>query len=269
MKKCSWLTKWFNKSQTKSDHPPLFNQIEQAKQNQLIGEQTAKMLKSLLEIGKAQVRDCMIPRGQIVLIEEHWSIDKVLTVILESGHSRYPIIDQDHQKILGVLITKDLLPSLIKQQSLKDFRHLVRKAFIVPESRALDAVLNDFQATRNHMALVMDEYGNLSGLITIEDVLEEIVGEIDDEHDEIEDSPIKPNPDGSFQVTALTPIIQFNQNFNTNLPDNDADTLGGYIAQQLGKVPNLGDELMIEKWKIKVIKANQRRALTFRVSKNK
>lgn len=269
--KPNWLSKlstlWSEHTPTApSPHTSLLSSIAQAESEHSIGEDTARMMRALLGMTSAQVRDNMIPRGQITLIEENWSMEKVLAVILESGHSRYPVVDADHQSIRGILIAKDLLPILINNnEESQGFMPLVREAFIVPESKALDAMLNDFRTNRNHMALVMDEYGNLSGLITIEDVIEEIVGEIDDEHDEIADAAIIANTDGSYQVKALTLISEFNQTLNTNLSDEDADTLGGFISQFLGKVPSIGEEVIIEHWRIRVTKANQRRALAFLV----
>lgn len=260
---------WFEKisgffSDNGADDSPrqtLINLIHQARTDALIDEDTAQMMEALLHIGQSQVRDTMIPRGQIVLIEDHWPLEKVLAVIIESGHSRYPVIDADHKNIRGILLSKDLLTLLADGGGSGDYLHCVRRATIVPESKRLDAMLREFRSNRNHMALVIDEYGDLSGLITIEDVIEEIVGDIDDEHDEIEDAPIIANSDGSYQVKALTLIADFNAYFGTQLSDEDADTIGGFVAQQLGRVPVRGDALEFAGLQVKVTKASQRRVL--------
>lgn len=230
-----------------------------------ISEDTTTMMEGILDLNQTQVRDIMIPRGQMTLIQENWSLEKVLGVILESGHSRYPVVDENHDRVLGILITKDLLPTLINDGDERDFMAVIRPATIVPESKALDAMLKDFKTNRSHMAVVIDEYGNLSGLVTIEDVIEEIVGEIDDEHDEIPDAEVRQLTDGSYQVKALMMIEDFNEHFNTSLSDEDADTIGGYVLQQFGRMPIAGEILDIEPWRIIVSKANQRRILSLKI----
>ena len=220
------------------------------------------MLERLTTLDDTRVRDIMIPRGQILLIEEDWSLEQIFNVIIESGHSRYPVVDETHEQIRGILLSKDLLPYAFRQQLPRDISTLLRPATIVPESKPLDAMLRDFKTNRNHMALVIDEYGNLSGLVTIEDVIEEIVGEIDDEHDEIAASPITPNSDGSYQVSALTPIATYNETFNADLSDEDADTIGGYIQHILGKMPEIGETADLGDWQATVSKANQRQLIS-------
>ncbi|MDO5091413.1 MAG: transporter associated domain-containing protein [Cardiobacteriaceae bacterium] len=236
--------------------------IHQAKDDGLLAEETAQMMEALLHIGDMQVRDTMIPRGQMILIEDHWSLERVLSVIIEAGHSRYPVVDADHKHIRGILISKDLLALLASGEENPDYLACIRSATIVPESKRLDAMLRDFRSNRNHMAMVMDEYGDLSGLITIEDVIEEIVGDIDDEHDEVADAPIVANADGSYQVKALTLIADFNERFATRLSDEDADTIGGFVAQYFGRMPVVGDSFELDNWQIHVSKANQRRVIS-------
>lgn len=248
-----------------SPRQALTDLIHQAREDGLVEDDTAQMMEALLHISDMQVRDTMIPRGQIVLIEDHWSLEKVLSVIIESGHSRYPVIDAEHKNIRGILLSKDLLTLLASGESAVDYLPCVRRATIVPESKRLDVMLREFRTNRNHMALVIDEYGDLSGLITIEDVIEEIVGDIDDEHDEVADAPIVASADGGFQVKALTLISDFNDFFDTQLSDEDADTIGGFVSQLLGRVPVQGDVLEVAGLRVKVTKANQRRVISLLV----
>ncbi|MDO4642832.1 MAG: transporter associated domain-containing protein [Cardiobacteriaceae bacterium] len=236
--------------------------LQQARTNNQIGEDTAQMLERLLDMDETRVRDIMIPRGQITLIEDHWNFEQIFSVIIESGHSRYPVVDETHEQIRGILLSKDLLPFVSGKGLPDNFLELLRPATIVPESKPLDAMLRDFKTNRNHMALVIDEYGNLSGLVTIEDVIEEIVGEIDDEHDEVADAFITANSDGSYQVKALTPIAMFNQTFLTDLSDEDADTVGGYIQHILGKMPVIGESAILGEWQATISKANQRQLIS-------
>lgn len=239
--------------------------IHQAQQDGLLEADTAQMMEALLDISDKQVRDTMIPRGQMILIEDHWPLTQVLNTIIDAGHSRYPVVDADHKNIRGILLSKDLLTLIASNRDNPDYLACIRRATIVPESKRLDAMLREFRSNRNHMALVMDEYGDLSGLITIEDVIEEIVGDIDDEHDEIADAPIVASADGSYQVKALTPIADFNAHFGTQLSDDDADTIGGFVSQQLGRVPSNGDILELSDWQLTVSKANQRRVISLHV----
>ncbi|MBV7433950.1 CBS domain-containing protein [Cardiobacteriaceae bacterium TAE3-ERU3] len=267
--KSSWLDRlsslWGESSESSDSRDAVRIAVQSAQEAQTISADTANMMESLLTIHETQVRDIMIPRGQMVVLQENWSMDKVLSVILDSGHSRYPVVDEEHEKLLGLLLSKDLLPLLTSADTQEGFMHLLREATVVPESKPLDTMLHDFRTQRTHMALVMDEYGNLSGLVTIEDVIEEIVGEIDDEHDEIEDADIITLQDGSFLVKALTPIEDFNEAFGSALNEEDADTIGGYVLAALGRMPVSGDAIHVDNLQITVSKANQRRILTLSV----
>lgn len=265
----SWLDRlsslWGESSESSDSRDAVRLAVQAAQEAQTISADTANMMESLLTIHETQVRDIMIPRGQMVVLQEDWPMEKVLSVILDSGHSRYPVVDEEHEKLLGLLLSKDLLPLLTSADTQEGFMHLLREATVVPESKPLDTMLHDFRTQRTHMALVMDEYGNLSGLVTIEDVIEEIVGEIDDEHDEIEDADITSQQDGSFLVKALTPIEDFNEAFGSTLNEQDADTIGGYVLAALGRMPVSGDAIHVDNLHITVAKANQRRILTLSV----
>lgn len=263
--------KWIKKlSSIWSDTPPsddyvkvFSNFIEQSRATNTLNDETAAMMESLLHISDTQVRDVMVPRGQMVVLKDYWTIEKVLSVILETGHSRYPVVDEGSENLIGILLSKDLLPLLIEQdKNKKDFLNLVRSATIVPESKPLDVMLREFRINRNHMALVMDEYGNLSGLVTIEDVIEEIVGEIDDEHDKVADANIHYNADGSYQIKALATIEEVNAALNINLSDEDADTIGGYVLMQMERMPTVGEIVSFSGWHVTITKANQRRIIS-------
>lgn len=233
-----------------------------------LSDDTATMMEALIDLGSTQVRDIMIPRGQMILIQANWRLEKIFSVILEAGHSRYPVVNEEFDRVLGILITKDLLPMLIAKDDNQDFLSVLRPATLVPESKALDAMLREFKTNRNHMAVVIDEYGNPSGLVTIEDVIEEIVGEIDDEHDEIADAQYRQINENTYNIKALMMIEDFNQVFHTELSDDTADTIGGYVMQQFGRLPNNGETLALDdQWNITIAKANQRRILLLKLSR--
>ena len=253
---------WNNNEEPENIPEAIRDLLHQARASKQIGEDTAQMVERLLSIDDIRVRDIMIPRGQITLIEEHWTLEHIFTVITESGHSRYPVVDESHEQVRGILLSKDLLPCAFGRPLPATIPEILRPATIVPESKPLDAMLRDFKTNRNHMALVIDEYGNLSGLVTIEDVIEEFVGEIDDEHDEIAAAPIIENSDGSYQVQALTPIDTFNDTFGTELSDDEADTIGGYIQHILGKMPDIGESADHGEWQVTVSKANRRQLIS-------
>jgi len=253
---------WNNNEESENIPEAIRDLLHQARAGKQIGEDTAQMLERLLTIDDTRVRDIMVPRGQIIFLEENWSLEHIFNVITESGHSRYLVVDETHEQVRGILLSKDLLPCAFGRPLPATIPEMLRPATIVPESKPLDAMLRDFKTNRNHMAIVIDEYGNLSGLVTIEDVIEEIVGEIDDEHDEIAAAPIIENSDGSYQVQALTPIDTFNDTFNTDLSDDEADTIGGYIQHILGKVPDIGESADLGSWLATVSKANRRQIIS-------
>ncbi|MEM1175839.1 MAG: transporter associated domain-containing protein [Pseudomonadota bacterium] len=222
------------------------------------------MLSGVLEVAETQVRDVMVPRSQMVVIDIEQSLDEMLETIVESGHSRFPVIGEDRDEVLGVLLAKDLLRYLGKV-NVEEFpvRRLLRPTAVIPESKRLNALLKEFRDSHNHMAIVVDEYGGVAGLLTIEDVLEEIVGEIDDEHDQEEADFIRPdgerNGQPSYAVRALTRIEDFNDYFECEFPDEDYDTIGGLVMHELGRLPRRGEKLSIEGFSFSVVKADKRR----------
>ncbi len=234
-------------------------------------EQT--MLQGVLEVAETQVREVMVPRSQMVVIERNQSLDDMLKVIVKSGHSRFPVTGDDRDEVLGILLAKDLLRHFQNGSGGGDLNieDYLRPAAVIPESKRLNALLKEFRDSHNHMAIVVDEYGGVSGLLTIEDVLEEIVGEIDDEHDPEEAEFIQAGPerDGrpSWLVRALTRIDDFNEFFDCELPDDDYDTAGGLVMHELGRLPRRGEKLHFGGFEFRVMKADRRRIDTLQVQR--
>lgn len=222
------------------------------------------MLTGVLEVSETQVRDVMVPRSQMVVIDIDDDFDDTLNMIVESGHSRFPVIGEDRDEVLGILLAKDLLRYFGKDSAKEvSIRKMLRPASVIPESKRLNALLKEFRASHNHMAIVVDEYGGVAGLLTIEDVLEEIVGEIEDEHDDEEDEFIRPDGDRngrpSFAVRALTRIEDFNDYFDSELGDEEYDTIGGLVMHALGRLPRRGEKVDFGGFQFAVIKADKRR----------
>ncbi|NNF41417.1 MAG: CBS domain-containing protein [Woeseiaceae bacterium] len=222
------------------------------------------MLTGVLEVSETQVREVMVPRSQMVVIDIEQDFDEMLGMIVASGHSRFPVIGEDRDEVLGILLAKDLLRYFGSEEA-KDvsIRKLLRPAAVIPESKRLNALLKEFRDSHNHMAIVVDEYGGVAGLLTIEDVLEEIVGEIDDEHDQEEAEFIRPEGDRngkpSFAVRALTRIEDFNEYFDSELVDEEYDTIGGLVMHVLGRLPRRGEKVVHGGFEFAVIRADRRR----------
>ena len=222
------------------------------------------MLTGVLEVSETQVRDVMIPRSQMVVISSEDDFEQTLATIVESGHSRFPVIGEDRDEVLGILLAKDLLRYFGKDSAKEVvIRKVLRPAAVIPESKRLNALLKEFRASHNHMAIVVDEYGGIAGLLTIEDVLEEIVGEIEDEHDDEEVEFIRPDGDRngrpSYAVRALTRIEDFNEYFECELDDEEYDTVGGLVMHELGRLPRRGEKVHFGGFEFSVIKADKRR----------
>jgi magnesium and cobalt transporter len=224
------------------------------------------MLRSVLEVADSQVRDVMIPRSHMIVLERDAPKDEVLATITKSGHSRFPVIGEDRDEVVGILLAKDVLSYFITTPDEPfDFERFLRPVTFIPESKRLQPLLKEFRASRNHMAIVVDEYGGTSGLLTIEDVLEEIVGEIDDEHDPLEVEPIQKKDESCFTVRALTRIEEFNAYFDVDLPDEDYDTVGGLVIHELGRMPRRGESVTYGGFSIEVLQADRRRVHTLEV----
>ncbi|AKS41848.1 HlyC/CorC family transporter [Wenzhouxiangella marina] len=223
----------------------------------LIEADTLAMLEGALEVDELQVRDVMIPRSHMVVIPENAGLDEILPLIIESGHSRFPVVGEDKDEIRGILLAKDLLRLVAGDKP--ELSELLRSAVIIPESKRLNVLLREFRVSKNHMAIVVDEYGGVSGLITIEDVLEEIVGDIDDEHDAEAVEDIRRLDDARYLVQALTTIDDFNDALGTDFSDDDYDTIGGLVVAEFGRLPEAGESVQIGEWAFKVTSADDRR----------
>ncbi|MDT8319871.1 MAG: transporter associated domain-containing protein [Xanthomonadales bacterium] len=225
------------------------------------------MMEGALEVSETQVRDAMIPRSQMVVVQQGAALDEFLPQIVDSGHSRFPVIGEDKDEVVGILLAKDLLPHLASGAERFDLAATTRPAVVIPESKRLNVLLRDFRVSRNHMAIVVDEYGGVSGLITIEDVLEEIVGEIGDEYDELEEPLIQPIGDKCYQVMALTPIDVLNDFFGSSLSDADYGTVGGLLLAEFGRVPEFDDVVTLDdRFEFRVTKADNRRIIALEMN---
>jgi magnesium and cobalt transporter len=231
------------------------------------------MLRGVLEVSQTQVREAMIPRSQMVVVERDAPQKEVLKTIVESGHSRFPVIGEDRDEVDGILLAKDVLSySVTTPNAVFDCSRFLRTATVIPESKRLNTLLKEFRISRNHMAIVVDEYGGVAGLLTIEDVLEEIVGDIDDEHDHEEAEFIRPDGDRngkpSFAVRALTRVEDFNDYFESDLDDEEYDTVGGLVMHELGRLPRRGESVEFGGFEFAVIKADERRIDALQVQRN-
>jgi magnesium and cobalt transporter len=260
---------WFGRlSQALSGEPrnreELLEELQTAQLNGLLSAETLDMIEGAIAVSDMQVSDVMVPRAQMVSLPIDAPFSEILRQMVESGHSRFPVHGDDRDEILGILLAKDLL-SVCAGGEPNDIRALLRPAVLIPESKRLNVLLREFRASRNHMAIVVDEYGGVDGLVTIEDVLEEIVGEIDDEHDveDDEEPQIAAEPDGRFLVDALTPIEDFNERFDAELPDDEYDTIGGLIAAEIGHLPDSGEEIALGRFEFQVAAADERRVHAF------
>ena len=226
------------------------------------------MLEDVLEVSETQVRDVMIPRSQMVVLERSAPREEILRTIIECGHSRFPVIGGERDEVVGILLAKDLLRFFMAEPTGEfDVQKYLRPATFIPESKRLNTLLKEFRVSRNHMAIVVDEYGGIAGLLTIEDVLEEIVGDIGDEHDPREADPIQAQAEGHFHVRALARIEEFNDFFESNFSDEHYDTVGGLVIHELGQLPRRGEALHLEGFCFKVLQADRRRVHLLEVSR--
>jgi magnesium and cobalt transporter len=249
------------------DREDLIEILRDAQANGLIGGDTLKMLEGALAVSERQVGDIMIPRSQMVSLPADAAFMELMQLVVESGHSRFPVHGDDKDDILGILLAKDLLRGIVADGGTGQVRELLRPAVLIPESKRLNVLLKEFRLSRNHMAIVVDEHGGVAGLVTIEDVLEQIVGEIDDEHDDADEAEmIAAQADGQFVVDALTPIEDFNEQFRAAFPDDEYDTIGGLITAAIGHLPEAGEELSMDRFHFRVGRADARRVHSFVVS---
>ena len=226
-----------------------------------------QMLRGVLKVSDTQVRDIMVPRSHMIVLEKDQTATEVLKVITESNHSRFPVIGDDRDEVVGIVLAKDLLKHFVSARETFALQGFLRPAVFIPESKRLNTLLEEFKEGRNHMAIVVDEYGGVAGLATIEDVLEQIVGEIDDELDTEAASSIQPQDGAKFVVAALTRIDEFNEFFSTELSDADYDTVGGLVMQELGRLPRRGETLDFAGLRFKVLRGDRRRLHTIEVTR--
>lgn len=249
------------------DREQLVELLRDAEQRNLLDAQALAMIEGVLQISEMQVRDIMVPRAQMVIVEEKTELKDFLPSVIESGHSRFPVIGENKDEVIGILLAKDLLAySTAETQDNFNMREILRPAVFVPESKRLDKLLQEFRRNRNHMAMVVDEYGGVAGLVTIEDVLEQIVGEIEDEYDIDDESYIKQHSRTQFIVKALTPIEEFNQHFNAHLTTENFDTIGGLVTHAFGHLPKRGETIQIDQFRFKVLHADNRRIRLLRMT---
>ena len=243
----------------------LLELLKNLRSHELLGADEYTMIEGVLQVADLQVRDIMIPRGQMVVLDHDDSLEEIIARITESGHSRFPVIDDDKDDVVGILLAKDLLSVSLDQGQGFEINDYIRPAAFIPESKRLNVLLKDFRLNRNHMAMIVDEYGGVSGLITIEDVLEQIVGKIDDEHDEGDEIDIQPHGSNRYSVRALTPLPEFNDYFATEFESEDVETIGGYLLGQIGHLPKRGESIAVDNLTFKVLNADSRQVHLYQV----
>ncbi len=268
--KSGWWSRLFRRG---SEEVPVRGDVvaylTDARRNNILAAEEHAMLQGVLNVSETQVRDIMVPRSHMVVLDLDDSLAKLRDIIIESGHSRFPVIGDGRDEVVGILLAKDLLRHLVESESSKTFdvKELLRPAVFIPESKRLNALLTQFRESHNHMAIVVDEYAGVAGLATIEDVLEQIVGDIDDEHDAEEAEYINDQGDGRFLVLTLTKIEEFNEYFKVEFLDDEYDTLGGLIMHELGRLPRRGEVLDFAGFRFRVLRADRRRIHSLEVSR--
>jgi len=243
----SGLSRWIEKMRNVFCSKPLDRQqlvqsLRDSHQRHLLDVDALGMIEGVLEVSEMQVRDIMIPRAQMVVVERDAKLEEILPIITESAHSRFPVVGDNQDEVIGILLAKDLLSYFIGARTANfSVRDILRPVVFIPESKRLNVLLKEFRASRNHMAIVVNEYGGVDGLVTIEDVLEQIVGEIADEHDVDESVYILEHSNTNYTIKALTPIEEFNEHFATSFGDDEYDTIGGLVTRQFGHLPKRGE----------------------------
>jgi magnesium and cobalt transporter len=246
----------------------LLEELRNAKNNGLLSAETLTMIEGAIGVTDKQVSDVMVPRAQMVSVPVDGTLADILAIVIESGHSRFPVTGEDRDEIIGTLLAKDLLKCLAQPERPCEIRGLIRPVRLIPESKRLNVLLREFRSSRHHLAVVVDEYGGVAGLVTIEDVLEEIVGDIDDEHDDESnpDAQVRLLADGRHSISALTPIAEFNSAFGAEFSDEEYDTVGGLVTAAFGHLPEIGEDIALGRFRFHVAKADARRVHQFTVT---
>ncbi len=260
------LTSFFH--QDPKDRNALLGILRDAGSRGMLDDEALSIIEGAVQVADMQVREIMIPRSQMVCIDEDQEPEAFLPQIIASAHSRFPVIGDSKDEVIGILLAKDLLPLILNRSTKFNIKNHLRPATFIPESKRLNVLLREFRTNRNHMAIVIDEFGGVAGLVTIEDVLEQIVGDIEDETDVDEDTFIKPADDleHSFIVKALTPIAEFNEHFATKFPDDEFDTIGGIVMQEFGYMPTRNESVELSGMRFDVLNADGRRIRLLRVT---
>jgi magnesium and cobalt transporter len=264
-----WLDRIYNVfTGEPQNQKQLLDLLRNLQEHQLLGPDELAMIEGVLQVDDMQVRDIMIPRGQMIVLEHEDSLPDIIEKITASGHSRFPVIDDDKDDVVGILLAKDLLHLSLDQSQYFEINEYIRPASFIPESKRLNVLLKEFRLNRSHMAMIVDEYGGVSGLITIEDVLEQIVGKIDDEYDADEEVDIQPHGANRYTVRALTPLPEFNEHFDTVFESESIETIGGYVLRQFGHLPERGEAITIDRLTFKVLNADSRQVHLYQVIDN-
>lgn len=256
-----WLKRFASLfSREPEDRDALIEILRNSEHRNLLDPDALLMIEGALHVSEIQVRDIMVPRVQMIVIENNAEPEDILSVVVESGHSRFPVVGESNDEIVGILLAKDLLNYYADPDKDFDIKDVMRATVFIPESKRLNVLLREFRTSRNHMAIVIDEYTGVAGLVTIEDVIEEIIGEIEDEHD-LEDDEININSHDNdrYTIKALTPIDEFNDYFESNISDDEYDTVGGLVINAFGHLPKRGETISHKGFNIKVIRADKRR----------
>ncbi len=256
----SWVRKLSNLFLEPQDQEQLIELIRSASERHILDSEALSIVEGALSVSQMQARDIMIPRSQVVMVSRDAPPEETLKLVTETAHSRFPVMDDDRDDVIGILLAKDLLTAVVNSGDFNfDLREILRPAVFIPESKRLNVLLREFRARRNHMAIVVDEYGGVAGIVTIENVLEQIVGEIEDEHDIDDDAPILQRNENTYTIKALTMVEDFNEFFETNWSDEDFDTVGGYVVNQFGHLPERGEEITIDRFQFTILRADNRR----------
>ncbi len=252
-----------------ADRESFIDTIRAAESENLLQPDEVAMIEGVLQVCELRVRDIMVPRVQMVVVEDSADPDIILETVIESGHSRFPVISGHKDEVIGILLAKDLLSAIAEDSENLEFdiRDMMRPAVFVPESKRLNVLLREFRTSRNHMAIIVDEYVNIAGLVTIEDVIEEIVGEIEDEHDIEDENFINQHGRNRYTVRAITPIQSINEYFGVNLETEEFDTIGGLVLNRFGHLPKRGETIEIDEFNIKILRSDQRRIHLMRLMK--